>query len=427
MRLSRIDGPVKDIWKKSKIIRPLFWKAYRYRPRAILHRRKTDEKLDKMYPDIYREAAKAPVDERKAVFFEPRYMTLCASMELIYKRMEADPRFDVSFFFIDKQNKEPGVIPEKHAELVREIATAKYLFLSDNSTLIGCLPMRRETVYVQLWHACGAFKGFGMTTAKLNFGENEKRRRRHPAYKNTDIVTVSSPEICWAYAEAMDLPESCIYPIGVSRTDVFFDRERLDGALEKVWEKFPAAKGKKIILFAPTFRGHLRSAATVTNLDIALFQKELGEDYVLIIKHHPVVRHLPPVPEELDGVFVYDATQEMEIEDLLMAADVCITDYSSIIFEYSLMRRPMLFYAYDLEEYYDWRGFYYPYKELTPGPICKTNEELVDYIRHLDERFDVSVIDAFRERFMSACDGHSTERILETAVALGVEKEQQES
>ena len=73
----------------------------------------------------------------------------------------------------------------------------------------------------------------------------------------------------------------------------------------------------------------------------------------------------------------------------------------------------MIFFAYDIDEYYDWRGFYYDYDDLTPGPVCKTNEEMTDYILHLDERFDPQQVADFRERFMSACDGHATQRIME--------------
>lgn len=108
-----------------------------------------------------------------------------------------------------------------------------------------------------------------------------------------------------------------------------------------------------------------------------------------------------------------DVTTELDIDKLLCVSDVCISDYSSLIFEYSLFERPMIFFAYDLDEYFDWRGFYYNYDELTPGPIVKTTEEIIDYIQHLDTRFNPSQVRAFREKFMSACDGHATDRILE--------------
>ena len=138
----------------------------------------------------------------------------------------------------------------------------------------------------------------------------------------------------------------------------------------------------------------------------------LGEEYVLVFKHHPFVKNRPVVPESLKD-FAIDLTADMTIEELLMVSDVCISDYSSLVFEYSLFERPMLFFAYDLEEYYDWRGFYYDYAEMTPGPTCKTTEEMIDYIKNLDTRFDRQKVVDFKNKFMSACDGHATERILE--------------
>ena len=101
------------------------------------------------------------------------------------------------------------------------------------------------------------------------------------------------------------------------------------------------------------------------------------------------------------------------IEELLCVSDLCISDYSSLVFEYSLFERPMLFFAYDFEEYGEWRGFYYDYHELTPGPVVHTTQEIVDYVLHLKERFDRKQVADFKEKFMSACDGHATERLLE--------------
>ena len=72
----------------------------------------------------------------------------------------------------------------------------------------------------------------------------------------------------------------------------------------------------------------------------------------------------------------------------------------------------MIFFAYDLDDYFDWRGFYYNYDELTPGPVVKETEEIIDYIRHLDTRFDQAHVHASKEKFMSSCDGHATDRIM---------------
>ena len=214
--------------------------------------------------------------------------------------------------------------------------------------------------------------------------------------------------------EAMRLEgrEDVVRPVGVSRTDVFFDPKRIEKAREHIYAKFPAAKGRKIILYAPTFRGRTRDAEAPDKLDVRAFHKALGRDYVLIIKHHQLVRRLPPVPEDLKGSFVYDGSRDMDINELLMVSDICISDYSSLVFEYSLFSRPMLFFAYDLSDYFDWRGFYYNYEDMTPGPVCTTNEEMIDYIGNIDERFDKKKVEDFRYKFMRSCDGHATDRIM---------------
>ena len=101
----------------------------------------------------------------------------------------------------------------------------------------------------------------------------------------------------------------------------------------------------------------------------------------------------------------------------MCASDICVTDYSSLVFEWSLFEKPTAFFAFDLDSYLDERGFYYDYDSMTPGPILKTTEELGDWILSLDEGFDRTEIHAFRERFMGACDGHSTERIIAEMLA----------
>jgi CDP-ribitol ribitolphosphotransferase len=128
-----------------------------------------------------------------------------------------------------------------------------------------------------------------------------------------------------------------------------------------------------------------------------------------LVKNHPFVKERLTIPEQC-GNFCMEITDQMSIEDLLMVADVCVTDYSSIIFEYSLLQRPMLFFAYDLEDYYDERGFYYPYEEFVPGPIVRSTEELIQKVCELDT-MDFGRLKDFLARYMSGCDGHSTERI----------------
>ncbi len=352
------------------------------------------------------------IKRKKAVFVEVRFDEITDSFRLVYDRMKADG-FDVHEQFIE--NIKPGKwgYIKRCLRMLEDISDAHYVFLNDACNVTSCIPLRKGTKIYQLWHACGAFKKFGMSTAELIFGDNRKTLEKYPNYGNLSYVTVSSPEVIWAYEEAMNLKDTKtqVVATGVSRTDVFYDQHFIEQSKAAVYSVCPAAENKKIILYAPTFRGRVAKAESPDCLDIPAMKRALGDEYVLLIKHHPFVKQ-PPVVSEDCADFAKDVTKSLEIDQLLCASDVCISDYSSLIFEYSLFERPMIFFAYDLDDYFDWRGFYYNYDELTPGPVVKETEEIIDYIRHLDTRFDQAQVHAFKEKFMSSCDGHATDRIM---------------
>lgn len=411
-------GYIKNILKKTPL-RPLWWKFLKIPPikavRARMKKRHKEKFLNKILPEIYKKGCSEPVDEKKVLFIELRLPEISNSFRLLYDELKQNGEYEIHEHFLRS-----SFVPQKEYErrckaLMRDMGTAKYVFVNEGSNVVGCIEKRPETVMTQVWHGCGAFKKFGMSTAEKIFGGDREAQMNHPLYKGYNYVTVSSPEVIWAYAEAMNLEnwKEVIRPIGVSRTDVFFRDDFIGMAKERFYRFFPQAKGKKVILYAPTFRGRVAKAVTPDCFDLKLFEESLGKEYVVVTKHHPIVKELPEIPQELEGSFAKDATKDLSIEDLLCVSDICISDYSSLIFEYSLFERPMLFFAYDLEDYFDWRGFYYDYDELTPGPICRTNEEMIEYIQHIEESFDRKRVIDFRQKFMSACDGHATQRILE--------------
>lgn len=377
-----------------------------------------DITLGFILPHVYARAAKNPVDKRKVLFLESKQVEIPDSFRVLFDRLEEDACFDPVYVSLGQYRVSPLQYLNNCMGALRDVATARCVFLCDASDVISCVRMRPETKVVQLWHACGAFKKWGMSTANLEFGGSREQILRHPFYKNLSLVTVSSPEVSWAYAEAMvleDHPE-VIRPLGVSRTDLFFDAAFLDAATRRVFAAVPQAEKKKIMLYAPTFRGRVSKALAPDELDVSAFAKAFKNDYVLLIKQHPFVKSRPAVPADCEG-FAFDVSEELSIEDLLCVADVCISDYSSLVFEYSLFERPMVFFAYDKDEYDDWRGFYYDYEELTPGPVFVDNASMIEYLLHLDELFEKSEVVAFRKRFMSSCDGCATDRILHEVFA----------
>ena len=363
------------------------------------------------FPKVYSSYCTEPVQENKVLFLEMRFTQLSNSFELIYKALEESGEYDLKCSYVQFNFIRGREFTQRVNEMLKELATAKYVFVDDASLILSSIPLRKETVAINLWHACGAFKKFGRSTAELKFGSSAATLDKYPNYGNLTHVTVSSPEVIWAYEEAMHLPKGIVKATGVSRTDQFYDKEFVESRKQKLYEIMPEAKDKKVILYAPTFRGHVATASSPDRIDFERFCRELGNEYVIVCKHHPFVKNPPIIPEELQH-FARDLTKYLSIEDLLCCADICISDYSSLVFEYSLFEKPMIFYAYDYDNYCDWRGFYYDYSEFTPGPVVQTEDELLNSIKNIDTQFDKQKVIDFKEKFMGSCDGHATERII---------------
>ncbi len=398
-----------------------------------------DFTLKNLYPGRYRAACKAPVEPGHVVFLEVREKYLTDNFKLI--RAALDKRKQpTSVVYIREGMENPGNVMKNCLNAIPVLAKAEFIFVNESSYFLSSLPIRKETTVIQTWHACGAFKKFGYSVVGKGFGTTREDLERYPVHKNFSYVTVSASEVVWAYAEAFhmeDHPER-ILPIGVSRTDIFFNKKYREKACGKTaWvlkrlaphlfetgrknlsqteeeASLTVVQGKKIILYAPTFRGSVGNASSPDKLDIPLLREQLGKDYILLINHHPFVKPKarPKIPPSCKD-FAFDMTDSLSIEELLTAADICITDYSSLVFEYSLFERPLIFFAYDMEEYLGERGFYYPISEMMPGPVCSNTQAVANVLRTANEDFDLARVREFKYRFMGACDGHATSRVLQ--------------
>ena len=389
-----------------------FFKKYKKKFVAKLRQLRKYYRYKVYFPKKYESYCNQPVQENKVLFLEMRFTTLSNSFQYLYKKLEESGEYDLKCSYVQFNFIRGREFTKRVDDMLQELATAKYVFIDDASLILSSIPLRKETIAINLWHACGAFKKFGRSTAELKFGSSAATLDKYPNYENLTHVTVSSPEVIWAYEEAMHLPKGIVKATGVSRTDLFYDSEFVESRRQKLYEIMPEAKDKKVILYAPTFRGHVATAKSPDKIDFERFYQELGDEYVIVCKHHPFVKKPPVIPEALQH-FARDLTKDLSIEDLLCSADICISDYSSLVFEYSLFEKPMIFYAYDYDNYCDWRGFYYDYSEFTPGPVVQTEDELLDSIKNIDTQFDKQRVIDFKEKFMGSCDGHATERIIE--------------
>lgn len=297
-------------------------------------------------------------------------------------------------------------------------ARCKCVFITDNFDPLYAHKPNKGTKVIQLWHACGAFKKWGYSTLDLAWGGSREDMLRFPMHNTYTDVFVSAESVIPCYAEAFGCDEKIIKALGTPRTDVYFDKEFVKSRREELLKAFPAIGNRKIILYAPTFRGNSpEESYNDQPLDYAFLKETLGKDYALVLKLHPFTAKKYKVTEEQEkqfGDFVFDASNSLSVETALCAADYLVADYSSLVFEYALLDKPMIFFAYDLEKYKRDRSFYFEYESFVPGRIVMTNEEIAASI--LSDSCQQEKIADFRKKYMSACDGKCIERIAGYAV-----------
>lgn len=286
-----------------------------------------------------------------------------------------------------------------------QLSTSKFFFIDDYYLPIYLIKPRKGMEIIQLWHSAGALKKFGHSTVGKPFGPSQDYLKHVAVHGNYTRAYVSAKEVIPYFAEAFNMSEENIYPYGIPRTDYFFDQQKTTELKTRFEAEFPEWKGKEIILYAPTFRGKSHyQEEFMFPIDLERMAEELPESR-LLVHLHPYMRKGLQL-EESDYVKVID--DAYTIQDLLIVADLLVTDYSTVYFDYSLLQKPVIFFAYDLEEYIQERDFYYTYEEVVPGPIVRDTKGLIERIKH---RSEVDM-EAFSRRFFDCRDGKSTERIV---------------
>lgn len=290
-----------------------------------------------------------------------------------------------------------------------QMARAEIILLDNIFLPFAYLRRRKGTKVVQLWHGTGTIKKFGQDVNTGKLKELEKR-----ANANITHLIVNSPAMKELYAGAFGVRTSFVYPIGLPKTDELLKRiyrvqkENRNIDKEKIYQKYHIPNQMKLVLYAPTFRDHeVEHPRIEKHLEEIL--EGLPNGYVLGLRVHPFVAKA--ISDLAIGEKVYQLSFEEDVNTILMAADLLITDYSSIIFEYCLTLRPMIFYAYDYEEFMEQgRGFYYPYQSYVPGPVAYTAKEVCQILQ--DWQFDIGRIKDFIEENYYSLDGKATGRLI---------------
>ncbi|MCI7061748.1 MAG: CDP-glycerol glycerophosphotransferase family protein [Lachnospiraceae bacterium] len=351
-----------------------------------------------------------PVKKNRVVFLSNRRDDLTGNFEFVNRYLDKVPGLDRRYVLDSNDVKHMRL-----GSLIRMawyFGNSKVILVDDFCELFFRMPRREGTYLIQLWHACGAFKTFGCSRLGRPGGQTQKSKN----HRNYDYALVSSHNIAKFYAEGFGISEDKVAATGIPRTDVFFDEKYKKSVVTAFYDQYPKLKNKKILLFAPTFRGNgkLSGYYPVDRLDVNKLYEDLNEEYAIIVKHHPFVNNRSHIrPKYAD--YIIDLSANSELNDLLFVTDLLITDYSSVVFEASLLDIPMLLYAYDLDRYISSRGFYYEYEDMAPGKIVRTYSDLVDSIEAGD--FENDKLLEFKKRFFDDLDGRSTDRTGELIVS----------
>lgn len=218
------------------------------------------------------------------------------------------------------------------------------------------------------------------------------------------------------FQEVFAIEKEAFYPVGMPRLDDFLDDEHIENFKSDFYEKYPMLKGRKIILFAPTYRGSEQKEAyyDYDKLDLCrIYEYCRANNSVFMIKMHPFVKESIHIPEEYSDV-ICDFSGYPNINDLYYVTDLLVTDYSSNYFEYALLRRPVVFYTYDRQIYELTRGVHRSIRESAPGKVCDTFDEFMLCLENED--YEVQKLLKFVEDNFGDYQGNATNKVIDDII-----------
>lgn len=277
------------------------------------------------------------------------------------------------------------------------LTTCKIFVTSGENAI---LPKSRKRLIICTWH--------GTAYKKVGFDTKDKWAIIDTSNSAIDIILSVSEEYTEHLIQSGFRYNGKILNSGYPRNDIFFDKIRYDAAAKKVREHYNI--DKKIVLFAPTYRGDYQTANKVDfKIDFDRLKKTLvkkfGNNVELMIRMHYFDKNFYDFPSD-----IVDAGDWPDMQELLCAADILITDYSSTIWDFSLTKKPCLLYLPDLKEYAETRGLYTA-PETWPGILCKNMDELCDSVSVLDEKYCSQKAEQYLNSVGSYENGSASEKV----------------
>ena len=370
------------------------------------------------------------IDENMVFFssFNGKYYT--DSPKAIYLYMKSNPEFKNYKFvwaFSEPENhkdlecENTIIVKQGSKSYEKYLSMAKYWVT--NHRVYDYIYPKKSQIYVQCWHGT-PLKRLGFDLQKTDNALNTLKEMQHKylieAKKLNYMVSPSkftSEKLCSAFNLKKVHKENNIIEQGYPRNDFLYNHTEED--VKRIKQKLGIdGINKKIILYAPTWRDNQHQAGVgytyKTEVDFDKLQKELQDEYIILFRAHYFVSNSFDF-EKYKG-FIYNVSNLDDVNETYVVSDILITDYSSVFFDYANLKRPMLFYMYDFEEYKDeMRGFYIDLDEL-PGEITKTEDELINAIRHTKNFEYNEKYKKFNDKFNYLDDGQAAKRTVEKLI-----------
>ncbi|MGW8424551.1 CDP-glycerol glycerophosphotransferase family protein [Peribacillus simplex] len=289
------------------------------------------------------------------------------------------------------------------------VALRARVWVTNSSIQRGLNFKRKETLYLNTWHGT-PIKKMGLDIAK-----NKKSPPLLSNMSTIDIMLSQSNFETDIFSRVFKIPRERFLACGLPRNDELVKVSTKDTKL--IRDKLGIKTDKKIILYAPTFREYEQDNTLKFTLappiDFEKWNQELGEDYMILLRAHYEVGKVLNVPKYNE--FIINVSDYSNLNDLMIISDVLISDYSSIFFDFSLLQKPMICYAYDLDAYTQFRGMYFDINKELPGGAIKTEDELLNKILNLDYTYECKLTKAFQEKYVKY-SGDATQVAVESII-----------
>lgn len=364
---------------------------------------------------------------KKIIIFESNLgRNYSGNPRFIYEEMVRrglDKQYSCFFILEDTRQDLPGhAIKVKRLSLKYFYLFARAGFWVSDTRMPNYLRKRKKTVYIQCWHGT-PLKRLGLDLEQISMeSERSLSSYKRNLIRNTrkwDYLISQNSYSSEIFRRAFNFNKK-ILEIGYPRNDILFQKNnRAD--IAEIKRRLGLPEDKRLILYAPTWRddehyGRLKYKFS-TRLDFDYLQSRLSGEYALIVKAHYLVGERPDF-SAYEG-FIYPFGADFDIAELYLVADLLITDYSSVMFDYSILNRPMIFFAYDISRYKDnIRGFYFDFMKEAPGPIATDTKQLTDIILTASYRQYEDRLQAFRRKFNHADDGNASAKVVELIISL---------